>query len=297
MLRQVPQIRIGKWLFQEMNVPDPLRFFRRRSEGRSRQKYGLRLRMAGPQLAQENVPLPTRCPNHLCFLANEKHFLFQLALANDWIASSQFAPAGFAALIYRDRFHKINAARHLPTAQPRPAMREQFSLAQTLRYHTRGDFFIPALRFAAENDRRSHSIAAQHFGFYFRRMHFLARNVDQVRAASNDPVAAPGFFQQIIRDKNATTQSFFIRLREVASSDRPTSHSNERDRISGIDLFNHNSGHRHANKSRNRLYFADITNPTALRCTVKRVDLAAEFSAKGLRCFRRQGGSGRNAKP
>src|SRR5207253_3237244 len=145
-----------------------------------------------------------------------------------------------AALIYRDSLHKINAARHLPTAQPRPAMREQFTLAQAFRYHAGGDFFIPTLRFATENDRRLHSLAAQDFRFYFRRMHFLARNVDQVRAASNDPVTTPGFFQQIVRDKNATTQSFFIRLREVASSDRPTSHSNERD-ISGIDLFNHNS--------------------------------------------------------
>jgi hypothetical protein len=113
-------------------------------------------------------------------LANEKHFLSQLALANDWITSSEFAPAGFAALIYRDRLHKINAARHLPTAQPRPAMREQFTLAQAFRYHAGGDFFIPTLRFATENDCRSHSLVAQDFGFYFRRMHFLARNVDQV---------------------------------------------------------------------------------------------------------------------
>src|SRR5882762_6458088 len=207
--------------------------------------------------------------NNLCFLANEKHFLAQLALAHDWIASSQLAPAGFAALIYRDRLHKINAARHLPTAQPRPAMREQFSLAQTFRYHAGSDFFIPTLRFATENDRRLHSLAAQDFRFYFRRMHFLARNVDQVRAASDDPVTAPGFLQQIIRDKNASAQFSFIRLREVSSSDRPASHSNERDQIGGIDLFDLNSGHRLANKSRNRLCFAGITNPAALRCTVK----------------------------
>src|SRR6266478_9997929 len=220
-----------------------------------------------------------------------------LALANGWIAPSQLAPAGFAALVYRDRLHEINPARHLPTAQPRPAMREQFSLAQAFRYHAGGDFFIPTLRSATENDRRSHSLAAQEFGFYFRRMHFLARNVDQVRAASDDPVTTPGFFQQIIRDKNASAQFSFIRLREVTSSHRPTSHSNERDRIGGIDLFNHNSGDRLANKSRNRLCFAGITNPAALRCTVKRVDLAPEFPAKGLRYFRAQGGSGGNAKP
>src|SRR5213596_3509693 len=134
-----------------------------------------------------------------------------LALANDWIASGQLASAGFAALIYRDRLHEINPARHLPTAQPRPTMREQFPLAQAFRYHTGGNFFIPTLRFATENDRRSHSLAAQDFGFYFRRMHFLAGNVDQVRAASDDPVTARGFFQQIIRDKNAAAQFSFIR--------------------------------------------------------------------------------------
>src|SRR5437879_10460592 len=84
--------------------------------------------------------------NNLCFLANEKHFLAQLTLANDWIAPGQLTPAGLAALIYRDHFDEINAARHLPAAQPRPAMREQFSLAQALRYHARCYFFIPTPR-------------------------------------------------------------------------------------------------------------------------------------------------------
>ena len=97
-----------------------------------------------------------------------------LALADGWIAPSQLAPAGFAALVYRDRLHEINPARHLPTAQPRPTMREQFSLAQAFRYHTGGNFFIPTLRFATENDRRSHSLAAQDFSFHFRWMHFFA---------------------------------------------------------------------------------------------------------------------------
>ena len=77
---------------------------------------------------------------NLCFSANEKHFLANYraakitalqfsALANDWIAQSQLAPAGFATLIYRDRLDEINTPRHLPTAQPRPTMREQFPLA------------------------------------------------------------------------------------------------------------------------------------------------------------------------
>src|SRR5438552_17819391 len=118
-----------------------------------------------------------------------------LALADGWIAPSQLAPAGFAALVYRDRLHEINPARHLPTAQPRPAMREQFTLAQAFRYHAGGDFFIPTLRFATENDRRLHSLAAQDFRFYFRRMHFLARNVDQVRAAVDYPLPPPSVLQ------------------------------------------------------------------------------------------------------
>src|SRR5437660_6614732 len=106
--------------------------------------------------------------------------LSQLALANDRIAPGQLASAAFAAFIYRDRLHEINAARHLPTTQPRPTMREQFSLGQALRYHTGRNFFIPTLRFATENNRRSHSIAAQDFSFHFRWMHFFAGNVDQV---------------------------------------------------------------------------------------------------------------------
>src|SRR5207237_9990208 len=102
------------------------------------------------------------------------------APTNDRIALSQLAPASFAALIYRDRLDEKNAARHLPTTQSPPTMREQFSLAQAFRYHAGGDFFIPTLRFATENDRRSHSLAAQDFGFHFRWMHFLAGDVDQV---------------------------------------------------------------------------------------------------------------------
>src|SRR2546421_13101363 len=95
--------------------------------------------------------------NNLCFLANEKHFLAQLILANDWIAPGQFTPAGLAALIYRYHFDEINAARHLPAAQPRPAMREQFSLAQALRYHARCYFFIPTPR-----DRKSTRLNSSH---------------------------------------------------------------------------------------------------------------------------------------
>src|SRR6266567_2416022 len=220
-----------------------------------------------------------------------------LALANDWIAPGQLASAGFAALIYRDRLHEINPARHLPTAQPRPTMREQFSLAQAFRYHAGDNFFIPTLRFATENDRRSHSLAAHDFSFHFRWMHFFAGNVDQVIAASGDPVTALRFFQQIIRDKNAVSQFVFIRLGKVTGSHRSTSYPNERRRLVGIDLFDLNSRHRLANKSRNRLCFAGITNPATLRCTVKGVDLASEFFAKGLRGFRRQRSSGRNAKP
>src|SRR5205823_13327528 len=41
----------------------------------------------------------------------------------------------------------------------------------------------------------------------------------------------------------------------------------------------------------------DVTNSATFGCAIERVDLASKFSGKGLRCFRRQRGSGRNAKP
>ena len=57
-------------------------------------------------------------------------------------------------------------------------MSQQFSLGKPLRDHAGGDFLIPPSRFTAENDRFSHSLAAEDFRFHFRGMHFFAGNIN-----------------------------------------------------------------------------------------------------------------------
>src|SRR5438105_1961320 len=107
-------------------------------------------------------------------------------LACDGIAPGQLAPARLASLTYRNRVDQIDAPRNLPTTQPCPAMRKQFSLAYPIRNDASGHFLVPPFRFTPENNGFSHPLISHDFGFDFRGMHLFPGDVNQIRASSND---------------------------------------------------------------------------------------------------------------
>jgi hypothetical protein len=90
-----------------------------------------------------------------------------------------------AGLSCRDRLsgspQQKNTLWYLPSAERCATVLKHVGLAYSRPgYDTGSHFFIPQLRCAAENDRRSDTTNTQKFCFYFRRVHLFPGYVDDV---------------------------------------------------------------------------------------------------------------------
>src|SRR5581483_886314 len=162
---------------------------RRPTTAQDRQSLSAPLRAAPFRLLWPTVP-PVRAPE--CAPANSSSCSYvRLPFAQRKISLCkslrQFPPAYLPALVHRNLIEKENPLRHLPAAQPRATKFQELAFAKIdICHHAGRDLFISLHRFSPEHNHFAHAAAFAQTRFDLRRIHFFARNIDEIGSTPDD---------------------------------------------------------------------------------------------------------------